>query len=84
MNKRGQKTSSLVEISMKNFYEFWHGNCFFDLYENEDNIKDLVDTIPMFVQWVAKIDGNLYLLLVVQGTNIFLDKFLIFFVDRCN
>lgn len=69
---------------MKSFYGFWHGNCFFDLYENEDNVKDLVDMIPIFVQWVAKIDGSLYLLLVVQGANLFKYEFLIFFVNCCN
>jgi len=91
VNKRGQKTSKLVELSMKTHiwwmkssYGFWHGKIYSNHCENEDNIKDLVDTIPMFAQWVAKIDGSLYLLLVVQGTNLFLYDFSIFFVDCCN
>jgi hypothetical protein len=57
---------------------------FFWFLWNGDNIKDLVDMIPMFVHWVAKIDGSLYLLLIVQGTNFLKYKFLIFFVDCCN
>jgi hypothetical protein len=31
-----------------------------DLFENEDNLKDLMDMVSLFVMQVAKKDDNLY------------------------
>jgi hypothetical protein len=39
-----------------------------DLFENEDNIKDLMDMVSLFVMQVAKKDDNLYPLIIDINT----------------
>jgi len=49
-----------------------------DLFENEDNIKDLIDMVSLFVMQVAKKDDNLYPLTI--DINIFNFNFNLLFV----
>jgi hypothetical protein len=55
-------------IEWKVFWNFDMKKFIIDLFENEDNIKDLMDMVSLFVMQVAKKDDNLYPLIIDINT----------------
>jgi hypothetical protein len=75
----GNKThwmESFLNLNMKFFIV--------DLFENEDNLKDLMDMVSLFVMQVAKKDDNVYPPTIDLNTLILICYLLQFNVIYCN